>query len=349
MPFEEGFPEPPKRPGGDKRDRGDDRGEAPRGGYFDWNPFDLPGGFFDRGPTFPVINISPPKAPQPKFEQPIGGKQPFPPPDANPPFMQPVVPYDPYPSPNYPPPGPRPGTPDFNPYGPGGPVIGPIVPFFDVVAVLERLAQYNNILGGVFDVLTGRPQAPIPKGPTNPRGRGPPGRGDPFPRGGPQVIVVQMPPAQPPRQTRDEWLSGGGLGDIYVNPKRLPIPTPPAPRPVPTPTSKYGKFVQPIIGLAGLLVTALTGGTKQEQRQNVNVPDPFGPGDQPDPRLEPQPSVIFGDIGGTTGGGVGSFTCECLPPKKKRRKKKRTVCYKGTYTENRDGTRKIKKRKVPCK
>jgi hypothetical protein len=51
---------------------------------------------------------------------------------------------------------------------------------------------------------------------------------------------------------------------------------------------------------------------------------------------------------GGTPGAVGTNTCECKAPRKKRRKKKRTVCYSGTYIERADGTRKSKKRKVPC-
>lgn len=268
-------------------------------------------------------------------------KAPFPPPGYDP-VMTPPVPYEP-PPPQ--PPGPRPGTPNFNPGAGVGGGIGPIVPFFDLVSVLERLGQYNNILGGAIDVLTGRPQAPIPKGPTNPRGSPPPGRGDPFPKQGPQVIkVYQMP--TPPRQTTDEWLSGQGLGRVSVTAKRVPVPKAPAPRALPPPPKPLWQtllpLLTPLLGLFGK-----QGG--QSQRQVVNVPDPFGPGSQPDPRLEPAPSVFFGDVGGRPGGGVGSFTCECLPPKKKRRKKKRTVCYTGTYTERADGTRKLKKRKVPCK
>lgn len=266
-------------------------------------------------------------------------KAPFPPPGYNP-VLTPPVPYEPPPPP---PTTPRPGTPDFRPGANVGGGIGPILPVIDVVSVLERLASYNYILNGVFDTAFGRPQAPIPKGPTTRPQVGQPGRGNPFPPQGPQVIkVYQMP--TPPRQTTDEWLSGQGLGRVSVTAKRVPVPKAPAPRPAPPPPKPLWQRLLPLLTpLMGLF-----GGTKSQSQRQV-VMNPFGPGTQPDPRLEPQPSVIFGDIGGREGGGVGSFTCECLPPKKKRRKKKRTVCYTGTYTERADGTRKLKKRKVPCK
>ncbi len=274
--------------------------------------------------------------PPPRAGTPIPPKAPFPPPGYNP-VLTPPVPYEP-PPPQ--PPGPRPGTPDI---GGGAAPSGGGIPWgvfgtFDIVQLLKEAADFRlryGVIGGL----------PMPKQPPKPPIDSGGQRGDPFPAKGPQVVVVNM-PAQPPRprQSTGDWLSGQGLGRISVTAKRVPVPKAPAPRPAPPPPKPLWQTLLPL--LTPLL--GLFGGTKsQSQRQTVE--NPFGPGTEPDPRLEPQPSVIFGDIGGREGGGVGSFTCECLPPKKKRRKKKRTVCYTGTYTERADGTRKLKKRKVPCK
>ena len=272
-----------------------------------------------------VLPISPGRPP------PRAGTQ-TPPKYRPPPVTNPPVPYEPPEIPRTPLP-PLIRTPGINPNASGGPGVGPIVPFFDLGALIDRLWQYNNVLSGVFDVATGAPPKDIE-----------PGRGDPFPAR--------------PRQVK---MPAGFYDNIYVHTARMDTGTmgrysigelerirdakpPPAPAPAPG-TPAWMKYLQ--FGLP-LLLPLFTGKqASQRQRQVVNVPDPFDPG--VDPRLEPQPSVIFGDIGGRAEGGVGSFTCECLPPKKKRRKKKRTVCYTGTYTERADGTRKLKKRKVACK
>jgi hypothetical protein len=276
--------------------------------------------------------------PPPRAGTPIPPKAPFPPPGYNP-VLTPPVPYEPPPPP---PPSPRPGTPDI---GGGAAPSSSGIPWgvfgtFDIVQILKDAAEWRlryGVIGGL----------PMPKQPPKPPVDTGGQRGDPFPAKGPQVVVVNM-PAQPPkpRQSTGDWLSGQGLGRISITAKRVPVPKAPAPRTAPPPPKPLW---QTLLGLGLPLLSAFGKQGSQQQRQVVNLPDPFGPGTEPDPRLEPQPSVFFGDVGGREGGGVGSFTCECLPPKKKRRKKKRTVCYTGTYTERADGTRKVKKRKVPCK
>jgi hypothetical protein len=41
--------------------------------------------------------------------------------------------------------------------------------------------------------------------------------------------------------------------------------------------------------------------------------------------------------------------CKCGPKKKRGKRKPRTTCYQGTFTETASGTRKLKRRKIPCR
>jgi len=305
--------------------------------------------FRDTSPAFegrrpPPTQGSTTPRPAPRAGTQVPPKAPFPPPGYNP-VLTPPVPYEPPPPP---PTGPRPGTPVLNPTGPdfSGTIPWGVFGTFDIFQILKEAAawrmRYSGPPGGV--VFPKQPKIPD-KPPETFENRE---MGNPWPPKPPKPY--QLPPelretiyVTPIRMPVSKRLEGYTVAEL----ERMVKAPAPAPAPAPATVPKWMSLVK--FGLPLLLPLLTSGGKQQSQRQVVNVPDPFGPGNQPDPRLEPAPSVFFGDIGGREGGGVGSFTCECLPPKKKRRKKKRTVCYTGTYTERADGTRKLKKRKVPCK
>jgi len=271
---------------------------------------------------------------------------PPPPPPRPDPILNPPVPYEP--PPNQPPPwnpGPINRGPDVPLPGRGGiPVVGVI----DLMTILEQLKKWNDLLtGGIYTGVFG----PLPdsKGPpgrgpvTSAPGRAPPGRGDPFPPGGspPQVIIIrEQPPA--PRETaaeareRKRAEAGVGLEDIYVDPRRLPVPA--------TPPATVPRWQQ-LLGLGLPLLGPLLGfGSEPTLSQSQEQSQP-----RPEPDLGYQPEVANYFGGNFGGGAVGTNTCECKPPRKKRRKKKRTKCYTGRFTEGLTGISKYSKREVPCK
>lgn len=261
------------------------------------------------------------------------------------------------------PPPPRGGTPPINPMPPV-----PVRVNWWPAAVISVIGPY---------VLPGAKRAgelgwewyqqgrPLPKGPKTRRRRSPhrgpgpgarQGQGDPFPPGGsPPQVTVNVPPAPAARVPRAERVASilGELGgDVYVNPRRLPVPRTPAPRPVPPPAKSPWSLATPFLP-AMLSAFLVPGGARARRRDPLTQPQPDSPGAAfPDnaPGLTPfySSGVSFGSFG-PPAGTVGTNTCECKAPKPKRRKRKRTVCYSGTYIERADGTRKSKKRKVPCK
>ena len=292
---------------------------------------------------------------------------------AGPPAVIPPVFYPPVPSPGPPyqppppgsggsgssgippqPPPPRPGTPPINPNAPPPGGGGGLITALPWIILGQTLPQLPGRIGDIntwLDVFLHRAifgPAPIPKGPTNPRGRPPTADGNPFPPQGPPITVIVNYPAQPPQASppqpaqppkREDPMAG--LGDIYVDRARLPVPT--------APPGKTPLWMQllPIIGPS--IFGALMPG--QGNRNVIRLTDPLTR-PQPDngnpfPLTGFQPAVqSYGAFGGS--GAVGTNTCECKSPRKKGRKKKRTVCYSGTFIERRDGTRKTKKRKVQC-
>jgi len=285
---------------------------------------------------------------------------PAPPPTFYPPVPSPGPPYQP------PPPGsggsgssgipPRPpgagGTPGINPNAPpvGGPSLWPLV-IGQVVGptVLDTILRANDYAMAAWNVILGGPR-PIPKGPTTrpPVGRTP-DRGNPWPpAGAPPQVTVNVPAQRPPYSERVAQIGAELGGDIYVNPRRLPVPAPPPPAPPAPARTPLWLQLLPIIGpsLMGFLQPG------QGNRTVIRLTDPLTqpqPGNgNPFPLTGVQPAVQpYGAFGGTPGA-VGTMTCECKAPRKKRPKKKRTVCYSGTFIERRDGTRKTKKRKVQC-
>lgn len=188
------------------------------------------------------------------------------------------------------------------------------------------------------------------------RGRGPVGtppnpdarpNGDPFPPQGspPITVIVQMP--REPKPPKKQPNPMAGLGGIYVNRARLPVPTV-----TPTP-AKVPLWMQllPLLGpsLLGFLQP------RQGNRTVLNLTDPLTPPATDNGNPFPDTSGLtpfqtqVGDYAAFGGdGAVGSNTCECKPKRKKGRKKKRTVCYSGTFIEGANGIRKYKKRKVQC-
>jgi hypothetical protein len=125
------------------------------------------------------------------------------------------------------------------------------------------------------------------------------------------------------------------------------LSTPPA-RVAGNPWGKYARMALPFLPL----LTGTSGGKKRRRRPSDPVSDPLTVPQFDSPGAQPLTSFYSAGVSSAFGpppGTVGTNTCECKAPRPKRRKKKRTVCYSGTYTERADGTRKIKKRKVPCK
>lgn len=250
-------------------------------------------------------------------------------------------------------PPPSPTTPPINPNAPPmpGPVIGVSWPLI-VTSVLGPYVVPAVLQGGAaaWDwIKAGRP---IPKGPTSRRRRSPhrgpgpkePGKGDPFPPGGPQVtVIVNMPEPKPPKKEPDPM---AGLGNIYVTRRRLPVPTYTPPKPPPPKTPLWLQLL-PIVGPS--LFSFL--GPGQGNRTTVRLQDPLTrpvTDGNPFPLTQPQTLVQSFGAFGPPQGAVGTNTCECKAPRKKGRRKKRTVCYSGTFIERADGTRKTKKRKVQC-
>lgn len=279
----------------------------------------------------PIVNapvvVNPP-APPPNYPSttvyypPPGGSDPgrvWPPPPPRPPPSGPI-------NPNAPPPGPV--FPSMWPYVIGQ-IIGP--------DVYERIKVYNDIIGGVFDTVTKKPPLPIPKGPTNPRGRAPAGQGNPWPPQGPPItVIVNMPQAPPAPKKPPDPLAG--LGNIYVSKRRLPIPSPPPPAPKPVPRwQQLLPLLSPLLGV----FTGSKGNTRVRLTDPLTQPQTSTP-------LTTSYSTLVGSAFGGSSGVPGTNTCLCKEPRKKRRKRKRSVCYSGTYIERADGTRKTKKRKVAC-
>lgn len=189
------------------------------------------------------------------------------------------------------------------------------------------------------------------------RARGPvqpAGRGNPFPPNGPDATPrarARAPVREQPARLDTIIVPRGRMADPLPNrtigQAETIRDTPSAPPPAPAKTPLWLQLL-PIIGPS--LMRFLQPG--QGNRTVVRLTDPLTqpqPGNgNPFPLTGFQPAVqSFGAFGGTPGA-VGTNTCECKAPRKKRPKKKRTVCYSGTFIERRDGTRKIKKRKVQC-
>lgn len=180
------------------------------------------------------------------------------------------------------------------------------------------------------------------------------GAGNPFPPAGPPPRPGAPAARRPARETPAR------LDTIVVPKRRMRDPLPnitigqaeailTAPSAPPAKTPLWLQLL-PIIGPSLLTSLWRDQGNARVIRLTDPLTQPQGPlpGGNPFPLTGFQPAVqTYGAFGGTPGA-VGTKTCECKAPRKKGRKKKRTVCYSGTYIERRDGTRKVKKRKVQC-
>ncbi len=300
------------------------------------------------------------------------------------PLLNPPAQYQPPPSsPDWNPPPLYPGaygTPPINPVG-GAPNIAWIL---DPQAYLDRLFDLNSILSGGIFTGTGGKRPPAPKAPA-----APPGRGDPFGAEAQAAMrraeaaqereirreeraeeraQVRAEREAERRQAEYERNAGQRRRDEamrglewnpYISPGRMMDPrprqtigeseavlsTPPA-RASGSPWTTYARAALPFLPL----LSSLTQPGKGRSRRRDPLTQP-----QPEESLGASSSLTsFYSTGvasafGPPAGTVGSNTCECKAPRPKRRKRKRTVCYSGTYTERADGTRKTKKRKVPCK
>ena len=289
---------------------------------------------------------------------------PQPSPVFSPPVPSPGPPYQPPPpgsggsgSSGIPPQPPR-SSPPINPNAPPVavpvPVVGVSWPWI-AASVLGPYVVPTVTQGGQAArdwIKAGRP---LPKGPKTRRPRSPhrgPGpktqadQGNPFPPKGPDAPR----PERIPRGERVAAVLAQLGGDIWVNPKRLPVPRQPRPRavpPPPPPPKPLWLTLLPLVGpsLLGFLQPS------QGNRTVVRLTDPLTrpqTDGNPFPLTGVQTSVQNYSSFGPPSGGAGTQQCECKTPRKKGRKKKRTVCYSGTFIERRDGTRKTKKRKVQC-
>jgi len=108
-----------------------------------------------------------------------------------------------------------------------------------------------------------------------------------------------------------------------------PLPGPPIGLPVPPPAPRFG------LRELALLAEALSRG---RAREPARAP---APNLVPREQLVPQPPLTLSQS--------RVRECECPEPKKRKPREPRSVCYSGTFTETRRGTRKRRKRKVPCK
>jgi hypothetical protein len=203
-------------------------------------------------------------------------------------------------------------------------------------SVLDAILRANQYATGFFDVITGKPPKPIPKGPTRRPPRAPPR--EPSPE-------IRAPRERIPRSEQVAAILGSLGGDIWVDTRRLPVPRVPRPRPAappPPPPVPLWRQLLPILGPSVLgMIAPSRGGT------TVRLTDPLSrPGTSTAGLTSPQTLVQSFYSGGTP---LNTATCECAKPRKKGPKKRRTVCYSGTYSERADGLRKSKKRKIPCR
>lgn len=307
------------------------------------------------------------------------------PPPGQEPLLNPPTEYRPPPSsPDWNPPPLYPGaTPPISPVGGGPPNIGVLL---DPQTWLSSAWWTNEYLASVFATATRAPQANIPKGPT---GRAPAGRGDPFGAEAQAAMrraeaaqereirreeraeeraQVRAEREAERRQAEYERNAGERRRDEamrglewnpYITPGRVMDPRPrqtigeseavlaaPPARPAGNPWATYARAALPFLPLLSSLTQPGKG--RSRRRDPLTQPQPeesFGPSTSLTSFYSTGVSSAFGPPPGT----VGTNTCECKAPRPKRRKRKRTVCYSGTYTERADGTRKTKKRKVPCK
>lgn len=157
-----------------------------------------------------------------------------------------------------------------------------------------------------------------------------PGLPDPFTEPG-----IRVDPAPRPASPTAPDLFGAPLPDVVGDPIGDPFPAPDgAPGPsfepgIPAPDARPGApdyFAQPLI------------------------PDPFTftPPDpvfsSPDPFNEPTPLIEFGP----QPAGPKKDTCTCPKKKKKKKASDRSVCYRGTYKQNKRGITFTPKEQVPC-
>lgn len=194
----------------------------------------------------------------------------------------------------------------------------------------------------------------------------PAGPEDEYPTG-----PVLFPPKLEPRDERNRNPDPLGLlGEITVRGRRPEPYAPPSgetglrPGYLPSPLVELGPLPTP----SGVVVPRPGAGSPRPQprtnprpRGNPNPridpapgldPSPLTPLSSPrpgaKPRLEPAPFPGPENSPKTEAG-----KCNCpqqgKPKQKKKPKKKRTVCYRGTYTELRNGLRKYRKEKIPCR
>lgn len=137
-----------------------------------------------------------------------------------------------------------------------------------------------------------------------------------------KVIVLPQPAPAPVPQPRPVPVPPPA-------PAPLP-PLPPLPPPPPPPPPAPSQLARLLIDLA---LSRGRGRVREPQAAPPIVP-----------LMQPQPAALL------TRFEAAKAECEC-PPKKKRtgKRKLRAVCYSGTFTETARGTRKRRKRKVPCR
>lgn len=127
-----------------------------------------------------------------------------------------------------------------------------------------------------------------------------------------------------------------------VGPIELPAPAPiesPTATPVPTGFPDWMGDLLPF--LPAIFAPFLAPGSRPGQLPNLRFDD--------DPLTPPysDPLGLQQPLGFRPP--TDECSCSTKPKSKKRKKKRRSVCYRGTYTERRNGLTKRKKEKVPCR
>jgi hypothetical protein len=272
---------------------------------------------------------------------------------------------------------PRGGTPPINPIPPV-----PVRVNWWPAAVISVIGPYvipGAKRAGELGYEWWQQRQPLPKGPKGRKRRSPhrgpgpretPAQTASNPLGLPPTINIYMPapPAEPPARTPRAERGRSALNLPNVA-RRYPITVASsgpivarAPAQIPRTRAQQAasiaRIARPLVMPLLPSLLALGGKSSSSRRR-----DPLTQPQVDNPILNPGGAPATGGLtldqssvatylssgySGGTPGAVGTNTCECKAPRKKRRKKKRTVCYSGTYIERADGTRKSKKRKVPC-
>jgi len=142
-------------------------------------------------------------------------------------------------------------------------------------------------------------------------------------------------------------------------PQRVPIGTPlPSPFPIPSPAPSATAAPRPVAFPSPLpFLLPLPRPSVPRPGRTPDTMSPLVPGGstaspnrsprfdrQPRPLTQPLPQPLASPTGGS------SDPCKCTRSSKPKRKRKpRSVCYRGSFTETRASTLKVRKEQIPCR